>query len=169
MSAILIALLWRRFSSSFTRGTLAQCRALTSHAAWLRLDAISIFRLTSPQESMRSCTPHLGPSSRIPNSSHLASPAAALLPNYWLKNSVAGTTIWSIHGGGKPRIYSVGDVIFARRATRSDSKRGQVNKLMHPFTGPWRIVTSLPWVSYELEFATNTARKSKKHASDLSP
>jgi hypothetical protein len=66
------------------------------------------------------------------------------------------------------RIYSVGDVVFTGRATRSDSKRGQVDKLIHPFTGPWRIVKSLPGASYELEFATNTARKSKKHASDLS-
>jgi hypothetical protein len=40
---------------------------------------------------------------------------------------------------------------------------------MHPFTGPWWIVKSLPGASYELEFATDTARRNKKHASDLSP
>jgi hypothetical protein len=68
-----------------------------------------------------------------------------------------------------PWIYAIGDVVFARRATISDSKRVQVNKLMHPFTGPWRIVKSLPGASYKLEFATDTAQKSKKHASDLSP
>jgi hypothetical protein len=46
-----------------------------------------------------------------------------------------------------PHIYSIGDIIFACRATRSDLKWGQVDKLMHPFTGPWRIVTSLPGTS----------------------
>ena len=68
-----------------------------------------------------------------------------------------------------PRIYSPGDIVFARRATRSNSKRGQVDKLMHPFTGPWRVVRSLPGASYELEFASDPKRKDKKHASDLAP
>ena len=68
-----------------------------------------------------------------------------------------------------PRVYSVGDVVFARRATRSDSKHGKVDKLMHPCTGPWRITKSLPSASYALEFVYNTKRTDKKHASDLSP
>ena len=38
-----------------------------------------------------------------------------------------------------PRVYLVGDVVFARRATRSDSKHGKVKKLKHQFTGPWSI------------------------------
>jgi hypothetical protein len=68
-----------------------------------------------------------------------------------------------------PRVYEVGDIVFARRATRSDAKRGRVDKLMHPYTGPWRIVASLPGASYQLEFATDPKRRDKKHASDLSP
>jgi hypothetical protein len=68
-----------------------------------------------------------------------------------------------------PRVYEVGDSVFARRATRSDSKRGRVDKLMHPYTGPWRIVALLPGASYQLEFATDPKRHDKKHASDLSP
>jgi hypothetical protein len=68
-----------------------------------------------------------------------------------------------------PCVYEVGDIVFARRATRSDSKRGRVDKLMHPYTGPWRIVKSLPGASYQLEFATNTKRCNKKHASNLLP
>lgn len=40
---------------------------------------------------------------------------------------------------------------------------------MHPYTGPWRIVASLPGASYQLEFAMDTKRHNKKHASDLSP
>jgi hypothetical protein len=68
-----------------------------------------------------------------------------------------------------PRVYSVGDIVFSRRATRSDSKRGQVDKLMHPFTGPWRIVKSLPGTSYEIELCSKPSRCNKKHAADLSP
>jgi hypothetical protein len=40
---------------------------------------------------------------------------------------------------------------------------------MHPFTGPWRIVDSLPGASYKLEFTSNPTWRKKKHASDLSP
>jgi hypothetical protein len=35
-----------------------------------------------------------------------------------------------------PKLYSVGDTVFARRATRSDAGCGQVDKLTYPFTGP---------------------------------
>ena len=68
-----------------------------------------------------------------------------------------------------PRLYSVGDVVFVQRATQSDSKRGKVDKLMHPFTGPWRDTCSLSGASYELKFVSNPKRTMKKHASDLSP
>jgi hypothetical protein len=67
-----------------------------------------------------------------------------------------------------PRVYSKGDIVFARRATRSSAKHGKVDKLMHAFTGPWRILRSLPGASYELEFVHNPKRRDKKHASDLS-
>jgi hypothetical protein len=40
---------------------------------------------------------------------------------------------------------------------------------MHPFTGPWRIVASLPGASYKLEFASNPKQCKKLHASDLLP
>jgi hypothetical protein len=70
---------------------------------------------------------------------------------------------------GDPQVFSVGDIVFARRATRSDSKRGKVDKLMHPYTGLWRIVASLSDASYELEFVGDSKRREKKHASDLSP
>jgi hypothetical protein len=40
---------------------------------------------------------------------------------------------------------------------------------MHPFTGPWRIVKSLPGASFNLKFASNPSCKDKKHASNLSP
>ena len=42
-----------------------------------------------------------------------------------------------------PRVYSPGDIVFARRAIRSDASRERVGKLEYKFTGPWRIVASL--------------------------
>ncbi|EJK70878.1 hypothetical protein THAOC_07729, partial [Thalassiosira oceanica] len=42
-----------------------------------------------------------------------------------------------------PRIYEKGDIVFARRAVRSNALRGQVDKLMYSHTGPFRIITHL--------------------------
>ena len=67
-----------------------------------------------------------------------------------------------------PHVYSVGDIVFARRAVGSDSKGGIVNKLQYAFTGPWRVTAVLKGFSYELEHCNNK-RIEKKHASDLSP
>jgi hypothetical protein len=50
-----------------------------------------------------------------------------------------------------PKLYSVGDTVFARRATRSDAGRGQVDKLTYPFTGPWLVTAKLDGASYEIE------------------
>ena len=41
-----------------------------------------------------------------------------------------------------PKIYSIGDTVFARRATCSSAIRGQVDKLIYPFTGPWLITSN---------------------------
>jgi hypothetical protein len=68
-----------------------------------------------------------------------------------------------------PRVYSVGDVVFARRAVKSDAARGKVDKLQYSFTGPWRVTGILPGASYELEHCDKPSKKEKKHASDLSP
>ncbi len=38
-----------------------------------------------------------------------------------------------------PKIYSVGNTVFAQRATQFDAGRGQVDTLIYPFTGPWLI------------------------------
>jgi hypothetical protein len=67
-----------------------------------------------------------------------------------------------------PHVYSVGNVVFARRAVRSDAKRGIVDKLQYAFTGPWRVSAILTGASYELEHC-DSKRKEKKHTSDLSP
>jgi len=67
-----------------------------------------------------------------------------------------------------PNIYSIDDTVFARRATRSSAIRGQVDKLIYPFTGPWLNTAKLDGASYEIEHVT-TKRKDEKHVSDLSP
>ena len=36
-----------------------------------------------------------------------------------------------------PHIYSVGNIICAQHAVRSDAKRGNVDKLQYAFTEPW--------------------------------
>jgi hypothetical protein len=67
------------------------------------------------------------------------------------------------------RIYLEGDIVFSRRATCSDAKCSLVDKLQYSFMGPWKVVTSLPGGSYELEHCLNSKRRDKKHASALSP
>ena len=68
-----------------------------------------------------------------------------------------------------PRVYAMGDIVFARRAVWSDARRERVNKLQYAFTGPWKVISVLPGASYELEHCENAGRKDKKHAADLSP
>ena len=67
-----------------------------------------------------------------------------------------------------PRVFHPDDIVFAKRSTRSDARRGKVAKLMNAFTGPWRIVKKLDGASYEIEHC-HTQRREKKHASMLSP
>jgi len=68
-----------------------------------------------------------------------------------------------------PRIYSVGNMVFARREVWSHAAREVVDKLQFAFTGPWRVTALLKGASYELEHCQKPGRKEKKHASDLSP
>ena len=62
-----------------------------------------------------------------------------------------------------------GDIVFARRTTRSDAARGLVGKLEYAFTGPWRVTGSLHGASYSLEHCHNATCTEKKHAADLAP
>jgi hypothetical protein len=68
-----------------------------------------------------------------------------------------------------PRLYDIGDIVFAKRSTRSDARRGRVGKLMYPMTGPWKIVEKLDGASYKIEHCHSAGRTEKKHASMLSP
>jgi hypothetical protein len=68
-----------------------------------------------------------------------------------------------------PCVYLPGDIVFARRATRSDAARGCVGKLEYAFTGPWRITALLHGGSYSLKHCHNVAWKEKKHAANLVP
>ncbi len=67
-----------------------------------------------------------------------------------------------------PKVYSVGNILFACRAVRSNSIRGHADKLSYPFTGPWHIVANLPGTSYDIEHCS-TKKREKRHASDLLP
>ena len=68
-----------------------------------------------------------------------------------------------------PRIYSIGNVVFARRTVKSNAAYDNVEKLQYAFTGPWRILAILSGASYKLEHCDKHLKKEKKHASDLSP
>ncbi len=68
-----------------------------------------------------------------------------------------------------PRVFSVCDMVFARRSVRSDASRGRVDKLQYAYTGPWHVTAALKGASYELEHCSTPNRKDKKHASNLSP
>ncbi len=67
-----------------------------------------------------------------------------------------------------PCIYSVGDIVFARKAVQSIAARGWVDKLSYPFTGPWKITRKLDGASYEIEHCS-TKHLDNKHLSALSP
>ena len=67
-----------------------------------------------------------------------------------------------------PRLYQVGDVVWACRQVKSDKKRERVDKLLYQFTGPWKITAHVDGASYEIQHC-NSNRKDKKHAADLYP
>jgi hypothetical protein len=67
-----------------------------------------------------------------------------------------------------PKIYLVGDIVFACQAVRSDATRGQLDKLTYPFTRLWRVIAKLHNTLYKLKHCL-TKSKEKKHTSDLSP
>jgi hypothetical protein len=63
----------------------------------------------------------------------------------------------------------VGNIVFARRAVRSNSAHKVVDKLQFVYTGPWHVIAILKGASNKLEHVHKPGRKEKKHASDLSP
>ena len=67
-----------------------------------------------------------------------------------------------------PRVYSIGDHVFAKRAVKSDKRRGLVGKLMNEFTGPWVITAKLKGSSYEIRHKSSGVF-SKRHAAHISP
>ena len=49
-----------------------------------------------------------------------------------------------------PKLYAVGDRVFAKRAVKSDKIRGLVGKIMDAWTGPWEVTQKLKGSSYEI-------------------
>ena len=68
-----------------------------------------------------------------------------------------------------PKIYAVGDTVFARHAVKSVASRELVGKLQYAYTGPWQVTKALDGASYEITHLRHANKKDKKHASDLSP
>jgi hypothetical protein len=68
-----------------------------------------------------------------------------------------------------PRQFEVGDIVFAKRATKSVASKGRVGKLMYPMTGPWKVIEKLNGASYRIEHSLRKGHIEKKHASMLSP
>ena len=62
----------------------------------------------------------------------------------------------------------MGDKVFAKRAVKSDKKRGLVGKLMDAWTGPWIITGKGKGSSYDLDHV-ETKVIGKRHAMHLSP
>jgi hypothetical protein len=67
-----------------------------------------------------------------------------------------------------PLSFQIGDKVFARRAVKSDKKRGRVGKIMFKHTGPWEIIEKLDGSSYRIRHCRSKAID-KKHAAHLSP
>jgi len=67
-----------------------------------------------------------------------------------------------------PRIYAVGDMVWACRSVRSNKQRGQVEKLMNAWTGPWEVIEKVAGSSYLLKHR-DTGKTGKRHAAFLSP
>jgi hypothetical protein len=66
-------------------------------------------------------------------------------------------------------IYSPGNIVFARCATRFDAACGWVGNLEYAITGPWQILEALHGGSYSIEHRHNNNKQDKKHAADLTP
>ena len=67
-----------------------------------------------------------------------------------------------------PRLYKVGDIVWAERSVKSDKRRGQVGNLSYRFTGPWQITAKLDGGSYALKHC-HSDRLDKKTAPALYP
>ncbi len=67
-----------------------------------------------------------------------------------------------------PCLYSVGNIVFAKRAVQSDAARGRVDKLLYPFTDPWKILRKLDGASYKIKHCS-TKHINKKHLLAFSP
>ena len=67
-----------------------------------------------------------------------------------------------------PKVYEVGDRVFARRTVQSNKAKGRVDKAQFAHTGPWEITGKLHGASYEIKHC-QSKRVDKRHAMDLSP
>lgn len=67
-----------------------------------------------------------------------------------------------------PRQHAAGDIVFAKKAVKSDKKKGLVGRLMDAYTGPWTVTAKLKGSSYQIKHR-DSGIVSKRHAAHLSP
>ena len=70
------------------------------------------------------------------------------------------------HRRPNPRLFCVGDHVFANRFVKSIKKRVIVGELMESYTGPWKITGKIKGSSYALEYR-ETKKIGKHHAAHL--
>jgi hypothetical protein len=132
-------LLWRPSCYSFMHGTALPYPAHTYLAALSLLVESFNFPSTFPLTSTWNLT--FTPASVTSYSHELATRTSALreIATLLVAEQRAHHREFINACQPDPKIYSVGETVFARRATQSDAGRGQVDKLIYPFTGPWLI------------------------------
>jgi hypothetical protein len=60
-----------------------------------------------------------------------------------------------------PCIYSIGNIVFVQRATKSVASKGRVGKLMYSMTGSWRIIKSSMVVPIALSISSTRTVSTK--------
>ena len=66
-----------------------------------------------------------------------------------------------------PRVWKVGNVVFAHRTTKSNVAVNKVGKLIFPGTGPWCVIDDAPGGSYKIQHCFDKNIVDKKHACHL--
>ena len=64
-------------------------------------------------------------------------------------------------------MFEIGNIVFTKKAVKSNKAKHIVDKTEFAFTGPWYIVRKLKGVSYELRH-TRSGKMDKNHAMHIS-
>ena len=67
-----------------------------------------------------------------------------------------------------PRVFEIGNIVFTKKAVKSNKAKHIIDKTEFAFTGPWDIFRNLKGGSYELRH-TRSGNTDKKHAMHINP